>query len=208
MMRLPVPVTNKLYRPLRSLPNRALPISYPHPPPLWSLVGASSESSAVLTAENMEAYRAGPSDGGHAVVVTCASGPLKLMNSWGALWGDQGFFWVRDGASLGCDDCSKMQFFDVFFLETDLSDGERLAYQVADREHKALEAELKRAALECRGDCCRSAGVTPTEMDTQRMQLTGYLKRTMGYQMAGETHPPVGVKLPAVFHDRDDDPEP
>ena len=49
--------------------------------------------------------------GGHAVTLIGIDecGALKFINSWGADWGDKGFFRLKDGKVLN------MTFYDVYF---------------------------------------------------------------------------------------------
>lgn len=62
--------------------------------------------------------------GGHAVLlVKCEPNALVFMNSWGTKWANQGYFRVENAAVLN------MQFYDTFFLESDLSSREIQAYK-------------------------------------------------------------------------------
>ena len=62
--------------------------------------------------------------GGHAVVLTSYdANSLRLMNSWGDDWADQGFFRVQNSDVLG------LEFFDVFWTLSDLSEKEKKAYK-------------------------------------------------------------------------------
>ena len=62
--------------------------------------------------------------GGHAVVLTSYDADsLRLMNSWGDDWADQGFFRVQNSNVLG------LQFFDVFWTLDDLTKKEKKAYE-------------------------------------------------------------------------------
>ena len=61
--------------------------------------------------------------GGHAVVLTSYDAEsLRLMNSWGDGWADNGFFRVQNANVLG------LEFSDVFWTENDLSKKEKKAY--------------------------------------------------------------------------------
>ncbi|XP_062407049.1 uncharacterized protein LOC134098110 [Sardina pilchardus] len=60
---------------------------------------------------------------GHAVVMSrCSSERLRLMNSWGRGWGDQGFFRIQNADVLG------LKFVDVFWTLDDLRQEEKDAY--------------------------------------------------------------------------------
>ena len=74
---------------------------------------------------------------GHAVVLI-AAGPdwLEFQNSWGRDFGSRGRFRVRDASVL-----REMQFFDVFWYEHELTDGERRAWQL---HCDAVMADVKR----------------------------------------------------------------
>ncbi|XP_067024616.1 uncharacterized protein [Acropora muricata] len=62
--------------------------------------------------------------GGHAVVLTSYDADsLRLMNSWGDDWADQGFFRVQNSDVLG------LKFFDVFWTLDNLSEKEKKAYE-------------------------------------------------------------------------------
>ena len=62
--------------------------------------------------------------GGHAVVLTSYDADsLRLMNSWGDDWADQGFFRVQNSDVLG------LKFVDVFWTSNDLSKKEKKAYE-------------------------------------------------------------------------------
>ena len=76
--------------------------------------------------------------GGHAVVLTSYdAGSLRLMNSWGDDWADNGFFRVKDANVL-----PGLKFFDVFWTEDSLSQKEKEAY----KQHGAdIAAKLMRS---------------------------------------------------------------
>ena len=76
---------------------------------------------------------------GHAVVLTSYDAEsLRLMNSWGVDWADNGFFRVQNADVLG------LEFADVFWTENDLSKKEKSAYRQRGAEIAArLMASLK-----------------------------------------------------------------
>ncbi|KAI8651868.1 hypothetical protein NCS56_01402900 [Fusarium sp. Ph1] len=105
----------------------------------WDSFSRPFESKAtcrsVLTPEKMSPHRRETPDngGGHAVVLTgCAPGSLTFLNSWGRQWGDHGTFSIRSPSVLEVDGLSKapMKFYDVYWLESDLTDSEREAYNL------------------------------------------------------------------------------
>ena len=71
-----------------------------------------------------------PNDEGHAVVlVSCNPTSLTFLNSWGQSWGNDVLFSISDPTVLetGCYS-HRMRFYDIFWLEEDLTDAERAAY--------------------------------------------------------------------------------
>lgn len=90
-------------------------------------------SQGILSRAQMQRFRSQPDGGGHAVVlVGCDPRSLTFLNSWGNQWGNNGSFSVEDSTTLGIDASerkSRMRFYDVFWVEGDLTDDERRAYQ-------------------------------------------------------------------------------
>ena len=94
----------------------------------------------ILTRSYLESQHFSTSDaGGHAVVLTSYDADsLRLMNSWGDDWADQGFFRVQNSEVLG------LKFVDVFWAEDNLSEKEKKAYkqhgaEVASKLIKSLK---------------------------------------------------------------------
>ncbi|XP_015778868.1 PREDICTED: uncharacterized protein LOC107356762 isoform X1 [Acropora digitifera] len=79
----------------------------------------------ILTRSYLDSKRYSESEpGGHAVVLTSYDADsLRLMNSWGDDWADQGFFRVQNSDVLG------LKFVDVFWTLKDLSKKEKKAYE-------------------------------------------------------------------------------
>ncbi|XP_044182296.1 uncharacterized protein LOC114970723 [Acropora millepora] len=79
----------------------------------------------ILTRSYLDSKHVSTSDaGGHAVVLTSYDADsLRLMNSWGDDWADQGFFRVQNSDVLG------LKFFDVFWTLDNLSEKEKKAYE-------------------------------------------------------------------------------
>ncbi|XP_067024301.1 uncharacterized protein [Acropora muricata] len=79
----------------------------------------------ILTRSYLDSKHYSKSDaGGHAVVLTSYDADsLRLMNSWGDDWADQGFFRVQNSDVLG------LKFVDVFWTLDDLSEKEKKAYE-------------------------------------------------------------------------------
>ncbi|XP_044171755.1 uncharacterized protein LOC114970722 [Acropora millepora] len=79
----------------------------------------------ILTRSYLDSKHVSTSDaGGHAVVLTSYDADsLRLMNSWGDDWAEQGFFRVQNSNVLG------LEFFDVFWTLDDLTKKEKKAYE-------------------------------------------------------------------------------
>ena len=84
----------------------------------------------ILTRSYLDSkYHSTSAPGGHAVVLTSYDADsLRLMNSWGDQWADQGFFRVKNSDVLG------LEFFDVFWTLNDLSKKEKKAYEIHGAE--------------------------------------------------------------------------
>ena len=119
-----------------------------------------SNPTGILTKKEIDITARPPNarpDEGHAVVLTSFNSDcLRLMNSWGVGWAEQGFFKVQDAAVLG------LEFFDVFWTIKDLTEEEKSYYkkrgsQVAKSLMKSYQS-LKRAEYTC-PKCSRSSPV-------------------------------------------------
>ncbi|KAL8387083.1 hypothetical protein RB595_010170 [Gaeumannomyces hyphopodioides] len=100
----------------------------------------------VLTCAKMAPHRSSPRDGGHAVVLTgCNPTSLTFLNSWGRLeWGNNGSFSVEDHTVLEVDIQSgglPMQFYDVYWVESELTGDERQAFDILVDEELSLRLE-------------------------------------------------------------------
>ncbi|KAM0554020.1 hypothetical protein ACHAPJ_007095 [Fusarium lateritium] len=88
----------------------------------------------VLTSTAMQPHRQGADGGGHAVVMTrCDPHSLTFLNLWGSHWGNNGSFSVENARVLGLEPPDQGTvspcFYDVYWLEGDLTPAERGAYQ-------------------------------------------------------------------------------
>ncbi|KAH7129814.1 hypothetical protein B0J13DRAFT_132574 [Dactylonectria estremocensis] len=104
-------------------------------------LGTEATAKLVLTRQDMPVEPSDTSGGGHVVVLTgCGPHSLTLLNSWGRNWGDEGKFCVEDHTILDSAGFP-MCFYDVYWLEKDLKESERKAFDT-----KVDEAILSRAA--------------------------------------------------------------
>jgi hypothetical protein len=86
---------------------------------------------STLEHEHMDEHRwKDPSNVGHAVVlIGCNPNSLTFLNSWGQSWGNDGLFSISDPTVLETGRHShRMRFYDIFWLEEDLTDAQRAAY--------------------------------------------------------------------------------
>lgn len=118
----------------------------------WDSFGKffKSKPTSILTKKEIDITARPPNTrtGGHAVVLTSFNSQcLRLMNSWGVGWADQGFFKVQNADVLG------LEFIDVFWTVEDLTEEEKSYYekhgsQVARRLMNSYQA-LQRAEYTC-----------------------------------------------------------
>ena len=84
----------------------------------------------------------------------CTSQCLVLMNSWGQDWGDGGFFRVEDSQTL-----NGIEFFDVYWTESDLTPRERKEHQKKGIERAKELAEkfpsINNLLVECHNSRCK-----------------------------------------------------
>jgi hypothetical protein len=118
-------------------------------------------ATSVLTRRHMSPYRSWPDGGGHAVVlVRCDPTSLTFLNSWGSDWGNHGSFSVEDHTVLQLDGtyrASPVRFYDVYWLEDDLTASERHQYDVRVDEALQARAEQYPSLLQLESQCplCR-----------------------------------------------------
>ncbi|KAG7285878.1 hypothetical protein NEMBOFW57_008172 [Staphylotrichum longicolle] len=108
------------------------------------------ELDSFINDEHVPPYRVSPDGGGHAVVlVKCDPRSLTFLNSWGRQWGDNGSFSVEDHTVLQLDRSSgpsPVNFYDVYWLESELSTQERQAY--SDKADDAFRARAEQPETE------------------------------------------------------------
>ncbi|KAK8048249.1 hypothetical protein PG994_009979 [Apiospora phragmitis] len=119
--------------------------------------GPLTEPLTALSRAQMAAHRSLPSDGGHAVVLTtCNPTSLTFLNSWGGNWGNHGSFSIENHTVLELDGVYgkySMNFYDVYWLESDLDPIERRAYNAkVDEEVRRRTAQFP-SILELHARC-------------------------------------------------------
>jgi len=119
--------------------------------------GSVATSSLVLTRDHMASHRSLPDDGGHTVVLfKCDPHSLTFLNSWGKEWGNKGSFSIEDHTVLELDDASEATsvcFYDVYWLEEDLTAIEQQAYTLKVDEELHARAEKYPSILELEARC-------------------------------------------------------
>lgn len=127
--------------------------------------GSAAAGSSVPTRAHMALHRSLPDNGGHAVVLSkCDPRSLTFPNSWGHEWGKDGTFSVEDHTVLELDGASKairVCFYDVYWLESDLTAVERQAYNTKVDETLRARAEQHPSILELETRCPHCCNVAP-----------------------------------------------
>ncbi|KAF1841325.1 uncharacterized protein K460DRAFT_292463 [Cucurbitaria berberidis CBS 394.84] len=101
-----------------------------------------STRTSILSETRMAQHRFLTDGGGHAVVlVKCDPRSLTFLNSWGSQWGNNGSFSIENATVLepsGAPEWACMHFYDIYWLESDLTVKEREAYNAhADERVRA-----------------------------------------------------------------------
>ncbi|KAF5652146.1 hypothetical protein F25303_3620 [Fusarium sp. NRRL 25303] len=113
----------------------------------------SARRTTVLTEAQMAPDFDKECGGGHAVVlVSCSPDSLTFLNSWGSAWGDNGIFRVENPAVLGNKDRS-LRFYDVYWIEPELTNAERQAFDASVDEELRRRAEQHESIFELEYRC-------------------------------------------------------
>ncbi|KAF5964991.1 hypothetical protein FBULB1_12498 [Fusarium bulbicola] len=115
----------------------------------------STMRTAVLNESKMTPHFDKIHDGGHAVVlVSCDPKSLTFLNSWGSAWGDNGTFTIESPVVLGHKD-EPLRFYDVYWVEEELTDAERQAFDARVDEELRRHAEEHESIFELEYQCPR-----------------------------------------------------
>jgi hypothetical protein len=74
---------------------------------------------------------------------------LTFLNSWGPDWGDHGKFRIGSGAALGHLARPGTRFYDVYFLESDLTEEEKAAWREYSRQTAASKIGVFDELIQC-----------------------------------------------------------
>lgn len=108
---------------------------------------------STLTRDHMAPHRSGPDGGGHAVVLySCDPHSLTFLNSWGLKWGKDGSFSIEDHTVLELNS-APVCFYDVYWLESDLTEVERQAYDTEVYESLRARSVEHPSILELEARC-------------------------------------------------------
>lgn len=152
---------------------------------------------SMLTEADMQLYRQGSDDGGHAVVLyACDPNCLSFLNSWGSKWGINGSFRVQSPAVLEMDTRDRLapvRFYDVFWYESDLIPSERAAYnENVDRRLRTYTAQFP-SLLDLEATCplCREISLLS--------QFTGNAREAKCPRCSGLFVPQPGDLVQALY---------
>ena len=115
---------------------------------------------SVLTRALMAPYWSSNPNGSHVVVLVNYDSSLTFQNSWGKKWGNNGRFSIEDETVLRVDG-HPMCFYDVYWLESDLTAGEQEAYDVKvsqvlrARVDANFQQQVALSSISCRCRYCQ-----------------------------------------------------
>jgi hypothetical protein len=123
----------------------------------------TSNASNILQQAHMPSHDFHGSGGGHAVIlVGCDPSSLTFLNSWGSQWGNKGSFSVAGHEVLenkGAPEWARMTFYDVYWVEGELTAQERKAYDTKIDALVRTRAEKHPSIFEFKVQCplCRKS---------------------------------------------------
>lgn len=152
--------------------------------------------ASVLTRDKMRLHLSPLSDGGHAVVlIGCDPHSLTFLNSWGRKWGNNGSFSVEDASTLELHTTAMTQvdFYDVYWLESDLTTAEQKAY--TDKADAILQARALQHPsifeLESRCPLCQA--------NSPIADFTGNIQSAVCPKCSRAFHPEPGHLVQALY---------
>ncbi|KAF5656985.1 hypothetical protein FCIRC_13419 [Fusarium circinatum] len=153
----------------------------------------STMRTAVLTESKMAPHFDKIHDGGHAVVlVSCDPNSLTFLNSWGSAWGDNGTFTIESPVVLGHKD-EPLRFYDVYWVEEELTDAERQAFDARVDEELRRHAEEHESIFELEYQC-------PKCSDTSALaHFRGSVRRALCPKCQGWFKPDPGSLVKALY---------
>ncbi|KAM0417077.1 hypothetical protein ACHAPT_012915 [Fusarium lateritium] len=167
----------------------------------WRTFSSHFENDAtctsVLTYDEMEPHRdKEPDEAGHAVVLTgCDPVSLTFLNSWGKDWGNNGSFSIENPSVLELDGESKTQmgFYDVYWLESDLTDDEREAYKAKVDEKLRSHSSEYPSIFELDTRCPLCLEIAPIR------EFSGNIRQATCPRCCKSFHPEPGHLVQALY---------
>ncbi|KAG5752155.1 hypothetical protein H9Q70_005209 [Fusarium xylarioides] len=154
---------------------------------------SSAMRNAVLTEAQMAPNFDKKYDGGHAVVlVSCSPNSLTFLNSWGSSWGDNGMFEIEKPAVLGHRD-EPLRFYDVYWIEEELTHAEREAFDARVDEELRRHAEEHESIFELEYRCPRCFD------NSVLADFTGNVRRALCPKCQGWFEPDPGSLAQAMY---------
>ncbi|KAH7246655.1 hypothetical protein BKA59DRAFT_439300 [Fusarium tricinctum] len=147
----------------------------------------------VLTEAQMAPYYSQEFDDGHAVVlVGCSPNSLTFLNSWGSSWGDNGSFSIENHSVLGLQDYP-MRFYDVYWLESNLSSAEQQAYDIKVDEELHRHADKHPSIFELEYQCPKC------QVNSPLAKFSGSVRRAICPNCIEQFEPEAGCLVQALY---------
>lgn len=152
----------------------------------------------VLTSAVMQPHRQGKDDGGHAVVMTrCDPQSLSFLNSWGSQWGNNGSFSIENAHVLDLEPHGQgpipVRFYDIYWLESDLTPAERAAY------HRKVDNTVKMHAQQHPGLSSLEATCPHCRLPSPLASFTGSIRRAVCPKCQRSFAPEPGHLIQALY---------